>query len=71
MDEARGRADWSQTSMVCAAIVNANPFRKGAAVSPDRFNPYAKLDGKTSDDSDAIKMPFGSLRYLLAPSSVK
>jgi hypothetical protein len=41
MAEGRLRAEWGQTSLTVAALVNSNPFRKGPPVTPDQFNPYA------------------------------
>ena len=47
MAEAKARAAWDRTSLVCALIVNANRDpKKSRPVKPADFNPYAKNDTK-------------------------
>jgi hypothetical protein len=54
MADARGRAEWERAAMVCAAVVNANPFRKGQPVQPDAFLPRAYREpAATSADATA------------------
>jgi len=49
MGEARGRSEWNQTSLLCAMIVNSNPFRSGGPISPDKFNPYKTQEVRKPD----------------------
>ena len=47
MAEARARAAWDRTSLLCALIANANRDpKKSRPVKPADFNPYAKNDTK-------------------------
>lgn len=41
MADGRRRDEWDRTSLVCAMLVNSNPYRKGKPITPDAFNPYA------------------------------
>lgn len=62
---ARGRAAaaWEQTSLLCAVLVNANPFREGEPVSPAVFNPYASEDGpRPPNDAPELVVPLAMLK---------
>jgi hypothetical protein len=46
MAEARCRQQWQHTSMLCAVIANANPYRKGKPARPADFDPYERVKQK-------------------------
>lgn len=60
MAESRSREAWSQTSFICASIINSNPFRSGEPISPQEINPFLAKQAKSqaSESSDErIKIP--------------
>ena len=63
MVEGKGRFDWAQTSSLMALAVNLmRDPRKGKAVSPNDFNPFAekpqKIVLKGAEMLDALKAAF-------------
>jgi hypothetical protein len=50
MSTSRLRSEWDQSSLIVAAIINSNPYRKGSAVQPDQFNPYRKAPAARKPD---------------------
>jgi hypothetical protein len=58
MAEAKGRDNWRHTSMLCAVVVNSNPFRaKGAKpAKPSDFDPYRPEDKPLVVSIDALKV---------------
>lgn len=58
MAEARGRADWSRTSVILALIANIHRDpKKTRAFKPTDFNPY-RLDEEKSNQWEILKAVF-------------
>jgi len=49
MADGRNRSEWSRTSSLMAAIMNAAPGGRRRAVQPQQFNPYAQRNRKSQD----------------------
>ncbi len=59
MARGRAEADWERTSVLCAVLVNASPFREGEPVLPDAFNPYVR---PAEAEPPPVLLPLTALR---------
>jgi len=56
MAEARERSAWARTSALMALIANAHrDAKKTRAFKPGDFDPYARREGETTNDTAALK----------------
>lgn len=69
MDEARDRSEWNRISLICATFHNSNPFREGKPLAPDRFSPYAVVDGKQPAQVKPISISADQLGMMMTRSA--
>lgn len=71
MEEARERAEWRRMAILASVIENSNAFRSGQPATPDKYDPYAIANRKSAtDDKQKIRLPFESLRLIMAPRTL-
>lgn len=52
--EGRAMATWIQTGMICAAVANSTPGRKGAPVNATHFTPEGMYDDQMKSNSQPL-----------------
>jgi len=65
MAEGRGKAEWSQTSLLAAVIANCHRNPKKPALKPADFNPY--LRAASAKRAPKLKVGIDALRQVFVP----